>query len=332
MIAGKNRVRLALEQLKDRCTPSLLGGELATPVLAPYEGPYALTAARVHAPKGHAIPFKVEFQCIADLNTLTASATGVGDPLGPFTGQGRIDSDSVHIDQVRDRGEYKGTYTVATANGDQLFCSFTTSWRLSTGKGKHSIEITGGTGLFAGASGHASLKTMITADPASPSRLTCNSSGSGVLTLRPQREEPGGRVLSSGNPAISISDVARAEGHNGQTAFTFTVSLSQATAKEVSVKYATANGTARTGDGDFIGKSGTLKFAPGETTKTITILVNGDRRWELDETFFVNLSGARNATIADAQGVGTILSDDSGGSGADNPSTDPDPNPPGDGF
>jgi hypothetical protein len=155
-------------------------------------------------------------------------------------------------------------------------------------------------------------------------------------SFRPRLEELGGRVLPSANPAISISDVALAEGHSGQTAFVFTVTLSEASSQEVSVKYGTANGSAKTGDADYVGKSGTLTFRPGETTKTITILVNGDRRYESDEQFFVNLSKARNATIADAQGIGTILNDDplygGGGCSADNPCTDPDPNPPGDGY
>jgi chitinase len=151
-------------------------------------------------------------------------------------------------------------------------------------------------------------------------------------SFRPQLEELGRRVLPSANPAIAISDATLVEGHSGRTALVFTVSLSEASSKPVSVKYATANGTARTGDGDYVGKAGTLKFAPGETTRTITVLVNGDRRWELDEHFFVNLSAARNATVADAQAVGTILSDDIGGSGPSNPPTDPDPNPPGDGY
>jgi hypothetical protein len=131
------------------------------------------------------------------------------------------------------------------------------------------------------------------------------------FSFRPQVESLDGRCLPSANPAIAISDVALAEGHSGQTAFVFTVSLSEASSKQVSVKYATANGTAKTGYGDFIGKSGTLTFAPGETTKTVTILVNGDAGVEADEQFFVNLSRARKATIADAQGMGTILNDDS---------------------
>jgi hypothetical protein len=129
-------------------------------------------------------------------------------------------------------------------------------------------------------------------------------------SFRPHLEELGSRILPCADAALSISDVALAETDGGRTAFVFTVSLSRASSREVSVQYATANGSARAGDGDFVGKSGTLKFAPRETTKTITVLVKGDTKRELDERFFVNLGRARNAVLADAQGVGTILNDD----------------------
>ena len=56
--------------------------------------------------------------------------------------------------------------------------------------------------------------------------------------------------------------------------------------------------------------SGTLTFAAGTTTGTITVPVNGDTTVEPDETFFVNLSSPTNATIGDGQGLGTILNDD----------------------
>jgi hypothetical protein len=145
-----------------------------------------------------------------------------------------------------------------------------------------------------------------------------------------QLESLDGRCLPSA--AISISDVALAEGYSGHTAFVFTVRLSEASAKPVSVQYATEDGTAKTWDSDYSSVSGTLRFAPGETVKTITVLVRGDAKWELDETFSVRLSRASNAVIADAVGIGTILKDEGGGSSSSLPSTDPDPNPPGDGF
>ena len=53
-----------------------------------------------------------------------------------------------------------------------------------------------------------------------------------------------------------------------------------------------------------------LTFDPGETTKTITVVVDGNDTLELDKTFVVNLTSATNAFIADGQGVGTIVNDD----------------------
>jgi len=58
----------------------------------------------------------------------------------------------------------------------------------------------------------------------------------------------------------------------------------------------------------------TLTFLPGETTKTVTVLVNGDTAVEANEKFVVRLSSAVNATIKTSFGVGTILNDDVAGS------------------
>ena len=63
-------------------------------------------------------------------------------------------------------------------------------------------------------------------------------------------------------------------------------------------------------DSDYNSTSSTLSFAPGQTNATITVVVNGDTKFEPDETFVVNLSSAVNATISDSQGQGTILNDD----------------------
>ncbi len=68
--------------------------------------------------------------------------------------------------------------------------------------------------------------------------------------------------------------------------------------------------TITTTGGDYQGTSGTVTFTPGNTTGTITVLVNGDTSVESNETFFVNLANASNATISDSQGQGTITDDD----------------------
>ena len=90
---------------------------------------------------------------------------------------------------------------------------------------------------------------------------------------------------------------------------TFTATLSAVSSKIVTVAYATADGTA-TSPADYTVSAGTLTFNPGVVTRTFTVPVVGDTRDEFDETFFANLSSPVNATIADSQGVGTIVDND----------------------
>ena len=112
-------------------------------------------------------------------------------------------------------------------------------------------------------------------------------------------------------PAItmSINDVSVAEGNTGTKSAVFTVSLSGGSSQTVTVNYATANGTATAGS-DYVAAAGALSFPAGNTTQTISVVVNGDTTVEPDETFFVNLSNPVGATIADGQGQGTIVNDD----------------------
>src|SRR5205085_6961111 len=99
------------------------------------------------------------------------------------------------------------------------------------------------------------------------------------------------------------------EGNTGTKAATFTVTLSTASSQSVTVAYTTADGSATAGS-DYQTASGTLTIPAGQTSGTITVLVNGDRLAEPNETFFVNLSIPTNATIADSQAVGTIADDE----------------------
>jgi disulfide oxidoreductase YuzD len=110
-------------------------------------------------------------------------------------------------------------------------------------------------------------------------------------------------------PAITINDVSVTEGNSGTKTLDFTVSLSMNPTQTVTVDYATANGTATAGS-DYQSTSGTLTFNPGETSKPVSVTINGDTLVEPDETFFVNLTNAVNAIIADTQGLGTITNDD----------------------
>lgn len=114
-------------------------------------------------------------------------------------------------------------------------------------------------------------------------------------------------------PAFSISDASQAEGQSGTATFSFDVTLSAASEQTITVDYLTGNGSAVAGV-DYQAGAGTLTFLPGEKSKSISIPVNGDTDLESDETFLVNLSNAANATVAKAQGTGTIVDDDTNSS------------------
>jgi hypothetical protein len=112
-------------------------------------------------------------------------------------------------------------------------------------------------------------------------------------------------------PSLSIDNVTVTEGDTPTTTnAVFTVTLAPQSGRQVTVAYATANGTAMA-PLDYTADSDVLTFPAGVTQQQISIEVLGDNTDEGDsETFNVNLSGQTNATIADAQGVGTITDDD----------------------
>jgi Calx-beta domain/FG-GAP-like repeat len=111
-------------------------------------------------------------------------------------------------------------------------------------------------------------------------------------------------------PTLSINDVSVTEGNEGATgSATFTVSLSAASSQTVMVSYATFALLPAFGS-SYQPASGTLIFAPGETTKPINITINGDNLVESNELFFISLSNPINAAILDGQGTGTIVNDD----------------------
>jgi len=114
-------------------------------------------------------------------------------------------------------------------------------------------------------------------------------------------------------PTLAINDVSRPEGNGGSTtSFNFTVNLSEAVGVAATVDYAVLAGTATPGS-DFTASTGTLNFAPGETSQSISVAVNADNNVEPDETFSVQLSNPNGATLAKANGIGTITNDDRNG-------------------
>ena len=117
-------------------------------------------------------------------------------------------------------------------------------------------------------------------------------------------------------PSLSIDDVS---GSEDAGTFLFTVTRSGATGGTTTVDYATANGTALAGS-DYTAQSGSLSFAPGETSKTISVSINDDSVIEGSEAFTVGLTNIDDASssaesISDNSGGGTINDNDTAGAG-----------------
>jgi hypothetical protein len=129
---------------------------------------------------------------------------------------------------------------------------------------------------------------------------------------------PAGADVTVPPHSISIDDVTQVEGNSGTTAFVFTVTLSNPPPGpgnfQIMVNYATANGTATAGTcpgADYLATSGQLTFNRNNLTRPISVSVCGDTSFEVDETFFVDLSNpTHDAILTKSRGTGTIRNDD----------------------
>ena len=119
-----------------------------------------------------------------------------------------------------------------------------------------------------------------------------------------------------GSSSFSIGDASVTEGDSGTADLSFTVTLSPAADMPTTVAWATSKETADTATPgtDYTAGSGTLSFAKGDTSKTVTVKVTGDEVDESNETLTVTLSSASDGlSIGDATATGTITDDDTVG-------------------
>ncbi len=122
--------------------------------------------------------------------------------------------------------------------------------------------------------------------------------GSGVATI----------VNDDGIP-LQIFDASIIEPDQGQLALDFTVRLGRAVSETVTVFYETIDGTASSSV-DYLYSSNKLTFPPGITEQAARVFVRGDILDEPDETFFVRIFNATNATIIRPVATGTIIDND----------------------
>jgi aryl-phospho-beta-D-glucosidase BglC (GH1 family) len=112
------------------------------------------------------------------------------------------------------------------------------------------------------------------------------------------------------NKMVYLRPLEFASGTGGASLATFVITLAQPSSTPVTVTYATSNGSATAGS-DYVGTTGSVTFAPGETSKTVTVVVLGDTAAEGAEDFTVLLSNPVGATVVDGSGRGTIVDDES---------------------
>ena len=141
---------------------------------------------------------------------------------------------------------------------------------------------------------------VITLSGASPGTMITTASGTGTIT--------------NDDPGISIADTTVEEGdEDDRNMLMFTVTLSPAQTDQVTVDYASSDGTTNgaTAGTDYTAVSGTLTFAASETSKTISVSVIGDILSEPNETVVVTLSNPNPSyTLVQASATGTITNDD----------------------
>jgi CSLREA domain-containing protein len=189
--------------------------------------------------------------------------------------------------------------------------------------GADSFSSTSGSVTFA----DGSNTTTVTVDPTADSVYELNEtviltvgSGTGYSAGSPGAAT-GTITNDDAKPTLTIGDRIANEGNTGTTNFVFTVTKSGSTDVPVTVNFATADGVTNAATGgascgpgvDYVTQSGMLTFpatGTGSTSQTITVSVCGDTTFETNETFFVELSGETDATLADGEGRGTIQNDD----------------------
>jgi hypothetical protein len=282
--------------------------------------------------------------CLSSVAVMTNQAQTAADPSSPgtlrsyqlSTGTGGSGSPTISVNDVSVSEGGTGTTTTAIFTASLSSASATTvtvNYATADGGGPKSPGATAPSDYVA-TSGTVTFPPGDTSEPISvtvngdntnepnepfnvllsnPTNATI-SDGTGVGTIINDDSGGGGctKNCPPAGPALSISDATVTEPDTGTVVASFVVTLSPSSTGTVTVNFATANGTkfGATAPSDYLATSGPLTFSPGETTKTIEVTVNGDLVPEPNETFFVNLSGASGATIADGSGVGTILNDD----------------------
>jgi PKD repeat protein len=188
----------------------------------------------------------------------------------------------------------------------------TVNWATGTGTATAGTDYTaaGGTLTFTPGETFKTVGVSVQGDTVDENDETLLVDLSGLTGATFADNQGVGTITDDDTASAALSDVNINEGNSGTGTAAFTVTLTNASDRLITVSYATADGSATTAGNDYLAASGTLTFAPGQTSRTVNVTVRGDTTFEPDETFFLRLSNPSNVVLGDTEGVGTIVGDD----------------------
>ena len=246
----------------------------------------------------------------AAIDTATGTGTITDDDSGP-----KLSIDSPRVAEG-DSGSTTLTFTVTLSEAltEQVTVDYADAGSGTATPGTDYAAITASALTFAAGTTSQTFNVSVTGDVLDEADETV------VVTLSNAVNAAIGAATGTGAitdddapPSLSIDSPRVAEGNSGSTTLTFTVTLSAASGRAVTVDYADAGtGTATSGTDYAALAGGTLTFPAGTISQTFDVSVTGDAAAEPDETVVVTLSNAGNATIGTATGTGAITDDDSG--------------------
>jgi len=206
-------------------------------------------------------------------------------------------------------GTTQATFVVALSGPSSQSVSFSFATSNGTATAGSVYVATSGASSFAPGEVEKPVVVLINGDTVDETQETLFLDISNVQNATVSSSRGTGFINDDDGPTISINDVTITEGNAGTKTATFTLSLSGPSIETIAVRAMTAPGTA-TPTSDYNSINSVVIFQPGTVTRPLDVLILGDTNLEPNETFTVNLSEPFGTTIADGEGVGTILDDD----------------------
>jgi uncharacterized repeat protein (TIGR01451 family) len=151
------------------------------------------------------------------------------------------------------------------------------------------------------------IYTIVNPTTSEPLSNSASAGAAGGDTL-PANDQASEQTTVTPLPAVRFSAASYSVDEGDDTA-TITVQLSAVANQQVTVHYATNDGTAKT-PSDYMAASGTLTFTPGQTSKTFNITIQNDGLGEPDETIGLALSDPSGAVVGALSSATLTIADD----------------------